>query len=139
MADTYKLWLALTLADGYIQQGIPYKWNGKTPRGFDCSGLVCEILQSVGILPDGTTLNSRGLYNHFASTQVEKIQAGCLLFFGKPKISHVAMAIDDELMIEAGGGGSTTKNLADAILKRAFVRRRRIDRRSDLVAICNPF
>ena len=47
---------AIRLARHFI--GIPYRWNGKTPQGFDCSGLVCEILQCVGILKHGSVLDS---------------------------------------------------------------------------------
>jgi cell wall-associated NlpC family hydrolase len=130
---------ALSLAEHY--QGIRYLWAGKTPQGFDCSGLCCELLMSVGILPDRTVLSSRGLYRRFSDNALENALPCALIFYGRsvPKISHVAMAIDDEFIYEAGGGTSRTQSIMDAIRHRAFVRRRRIDRRSDLVAICDPF
>ena len=130
---------ALDLADRFI--GIPYKWGGKTPQGFDCSGLCCEVLMSVGILPDRTVLSSRGLYRRFSNNAVEDVLPGALIFYGRSigRISHVTMAIDDEFMWEAGGGDSTTRSILDSVRKRAYVRRRRIDRRSDLVAVCDPF
>jgi cell wall-associated NlpC family hydrolase len=71
---------------------------------------------------------------------VDAPQAGCLVFYGtEQKVTHVALCLDSELMVEAGGGGSTTKTLLDSIRKRAYVRRRRIDRRADIVAYADPF
>jgi cell wall-associated NlpC family hydrolase len=128
---------AIRLARHFI--GIPYKWNGKTPQGFDCSGLVCEILQSVGILRHGTVLSSRGLSKRFAGQTVDSPYRGCLVFYGRPRVSHVAICVDDTYMIEAGGGGSTTKTILDSVRKRAYVRQRRIDRRDDIVGYADPF
>ena len=31
------------------QVGAPYRWNGMTPSGFDCSGLVAFVYRTVGI------------------------------------------------------------------------------------------
>jgi hypothetical protein len=117
----------LDLLEGYVHTGIRYRWN--------------EGLMSVGKLPDRTVINSRGLYRHFRDKIVQKPLPGCLLFFGRSvdKISHVAIAKDSQFMYEAGGGDSRTKALWDSIRQRAYMRIRPIDRRSDLVAICDPF
>ena len=35
--------------------GVSYAWRGKTPEGFDCSGLVCWVLGELGIsAPEGS-------------------------------------------------------------------------------------
>jgi cell wall-associated NlpC family hydrolase len=68
-----------------------------------------------------------------------EIRFGTLLFFGETAttptgISHIAFALDGKLMLEAGGGGSTTTSLEAAIKQGAFVRIRPISRRRDLRA-----
>jgi hypothetical protein len=43
--------------------GLPYRWGGDDPiQGFDCSGLIVEVLQAVGLLPHGSDLTANGLY-----------------------------------------------------------------------------
>jgi cell wall-associated NlpC family hydrolase len=65
---------------------------------------------------------------------------GDLLFFGKDlqNIVHVAMALDNVRMIEAGGGGSKCTTVCAAAQQNAYIRVRPIARRPDLVAICRP-
>ena len=100
--------------------GRPYIWggdgSGKCGGGFDCSGLVLECLWAFGILPKGDltaqVINDK-LYamgwRHGLS-----VKEGDVLFFGKDTkhITHVALAIGDGLMVEAGGGGSKCKTPA---------------------------
>lgn len=125
--------------------GLPYRWGGDDPiQGFDCSGLAQEALASVGIDPLGDQ-TAQGLYEAFKGRSVPAsgfpIAAGCLCFYGKSvkAITHVAISIGENLMIEAGGGGSKTLTAADAAQQNAYVRMRPIHRRGDLVAVVDPF
>lgn len=127
------------IAQHYILKmvGIPYKWGGDDPiLGFDCSGLVMEFLSAFYPVKLND-MNSTALYEYFKSQKVESISFGCLIFYGNP-ISHVAIALDDELIIEAGGGDSKVNYPTDAAKRNAYVRIRRYNRRNDMVGIVKP-
>lgn len=121
--------------------GLPYKWGGDdTIKGFDCSGLVQEILQSVGEDPAGDQ-SAQALFNHFEKTgEWNKYSCGSLAFYGNSvtEINHVAMMLDNYRIIEAGGGGSKTNTLDDASTQNAYVRIRLLNNRKDLVAVIKP-
>lgn len=120
---------------------IPYSWGGDDATGFDCSGLVLELLQGCGVIRHKFDTTAQGLYNMFDSKGVHNSKGfGALVFFGKSKIriTHVGFMLDNFRMLEAGGGGSHIKTLEDAIKYNAFTRIRPIDIRSDLVAIIKP-
>lgn len=119
--------------------GRPYIWSGdgsgKCGGGFDCSGLVLEGLWALGFY-DGKDTTAQGLHDAlidmgWVSRAGHKFVPGAILFFGinDKKITHVAVAIGDGLMIEAGGGGSKCKTLATST---GMVRVRPI--RKDLVS-----
>lgn len=120
--------------------GRPYIWGGngtgKTAHGFDCSGLVLEGLWAFGLYT-GADTTAQGLYDHLTKTatwkegNVDNAHDGDILFFGKSlsKITHVAVALGDGLMLEAGGGGSACKTAATST---GFIRIRPI--RKDVVA-----
>ena len=120
--------------------GRPYIWggngSGKTHGGFDCSGLVLEGLWALGLY-SGTDTTAQGLYNNLVKLanwkegNIDHANDGDLLFFGKStsKITHVAVALGDGLMLEAGGGGSKCTTETNST---GFVRVRPI--RSDVVA-----
>lgn len=131
--------LAIDYAERFI--GKPYIWGGDDPiRGFDCSGLVQEILAAVGLDPAGDQ-NAEALYQYFKvhGKVCEVAEAGALAFFGKgPVATHVAFCIDGSRMVEAGGGGSKTLTEADAIKQNAYVRIRPVDRRKDIRGYLMP-
>lgn len=132
----------LVIADSCLN--IPYLYGGKNPlTGFDCSGLIEWILDSVGMSPPGVA-NAQALHDWFiqegkahSSLQI----TGSLVFYGKSvsEINHVSMMLNDSQIIEAGGGDQTTKTLEDAKKKGACVRRRPYShRQSEIVAVITP-
>jgi cell wall-associated NlpC family hydrolase len=124
--------------------GIPYIYGGSSPLvGFDCSGLVLELLMAVGLWKPGTDATAQGIFNHFTAlgrVATSSADLGALAFYGKSiaAITHVGLCLNDQLMIEAGGGDSTTVNREAAVRRGACVRIRPIKARRDLVAVVVP-
>jgi cell wall-associated NlpC family hydrolase len=123
--------------------GVPYVWGGSNSmRGFDCSGFVQFILQSVGVDPKGdqTAQTLHDLFLHNGGVPLTIPKAGAICFYGKTESSiyHVAFALSEHQIIEAGGGDHTTTSVAEAAKRDACVRIRPADARKDLVSIVLP-
>ena len=122
--------------------GINYLYGGKNPLvGFDCSGLVSEILKANQVIGNQETLGSQDLFNRFQQTgSWNVLKAGSLVFYGTDSthIDHVAMLIDQETIIEAASGDHTTTSLQIAQQQGAFVKLRQYKYRNDLIAVIRP-
>lgn len=120
---------------------VAYKWGGSNPlQGLDCSELAQEVMGYFGLDPSGDQ-NAHAYYRHFSAhgAVVPIPDLGTLLFFGSADhVTHVAIALDGQRMIEAGGGGSKVTTPELAARRGAYVKVSRINRRADLVARIHP-
>jgi len=128
-------YLMITIAISMLN--IPYIWGGNHPlEGFDCSGFVQYVLQSVGVDPKFDQTAQDLYYRLLENGWEERKDRGSVLFFGEStkEITHTAIMIDKDysLMIESGGGNINTKTFEMAKKRGACVRIRPV--RKDLIA-----
>jgi len=108
--------------------GKPYIWGGDDPvKGFDCSGLIHEVLQAHGLEKRGFDSTAHDLYCKLLNQGLPKLATGypgCLVFwFKNGKAVHVAMLIGNEFICHAGGGGSSTTSVDEAAKQNAYIRK----------------
>lgn len=108
------------------QVGIPYRYGGNTPRGFDCSGLVQFSYSSAGINVPRTTGQ---LWSAAKPVDRRELRAGDLLFFSiEGKMSHVGMYLGEHRFVHAPQSGRTVSvaSLESPFYREAFIRAGRI-------------
>jgi len=116
--------------------------GGDDPMGMDCSGLVSECLQAVGLVKNGMRLSAHGWLLYFERKMDEKgeagrrdlaypdkVRAGDLQFFLNPtlKAYHVNIGCDEHYIVGAIGGISETTTDMKAANRNAFVKMRPVD------------
>ncbi|NNC76981.1 MAG: C40 family peptidase [Woeseiaceae bacterium] len=85
------------------QIGVPYRYGGQAPSGFDCSGLVHYSYLRAGKSIPRTTGQ---LWKNANTVQPSEMQAGDLLFFSiNGKMQHVGMYIGDDQFVHAPSTG----------------------------------
>ena len=85
--------------------GVPYKYGGASPDGFDCSGFVYYVYRSLGIKISRTQPE---MYEQGRSVSKSELKPGDLVFFQntyKAGISHVGIYVGDGKFIHSPHSG----------------------------------
>lgn len=86
--------------------GVPYKWGGASPSGFDCSGFVYYVLRSLGFKASRTL---SAMYSQGTPISKSNLQPGDIVFFKntyKSGISHVGIYVGDGKFIHSPHSGT---------------------------------
>jgi cell wall-associated NlpC family hydrolase len=118
------------LADNIVKTahkyiGVPYVYGGRSPKGFDCSGLVWYIYRQHGIeLPDSSWKQAKG----GMKVSRDEMLPGDLIFFQRNgRVNHVGLYIGDGVMIHAPGKGKHVRkaNISERYYRANFASARR--------------
>jgi peptidoglycan DL-endopeptidase CwlO len=92
----------VAIAEQYL--GVPYRWGGASPSGFDCSGLVMYVFAQVGVsLPH----SSYAQYGMGSPVSRDQLQPGDLVFFDG--LGHVGIYVGGGSFIHAPHTGDVVK------------------------------
>lgn len=93
-AETVRAFSVRATAVAAKYEGVPYRWGGTTPRGFDCSGYTQYVYAKLGIQIPRTSQ-----VQFTKSRKVGKrVRAGDLVFFfrtGTRSVYHVGIYAGD--------------------------------------------
>lgn len=114
--------------EALAQIGVPYRFGGSGPQGFDCSGLVQHAYRRAGIALPRDTREQR-LRTRPLAQGGRDLRPGDLLFFHRDRRGalHVALYIGDRRFVHAPSSGKAVRieNLDDPHWKRRFIEARR--------------
>ena len=85
--------------------GVPYKWGGTSPSGFDCSGFVYYVLNTLGIKASRTLTT---MYAQGTEVAKSELKPGDIVFFKntyKTGLSHVGIYVGGGQFIHAPSTG----------------------------------
>lgn len=88
-------------ATAHAQLGRPYRYGGRGPDAFDCSGLVHFAHAAHGVAVPRTTADQ---FNAATPVPARKLKAGDLLFFrfeSGRKVTHVGIYMGDGRFVHA--------------------------------------
>ncbi len=109
---------AITVAKSNL--GVPYRWGGVTPSGFECSGLVKYSYSKAGV-----TLPRTAADMFKKGTKSKSLRTGDLVFFAQSKASkptHVGIYLGSGKFINASSSkGVSITTLSNPYWKPRYV------------------
>jgi peptidoglycan DL-endopeptidase CwlO len=103
--------------------GVPYRWGGADPSGFDCSGFAMYVYAKVGVsLPH----HAASQYGMGSPVSRDQLAPGDLVFFNG--LGHMGIYVGGGQFIHAPHTGDVVKisNLSDSWYAQTWVGARRI-------------
>ena len=84
--------------------GVAYFWGGTTPKMFDCSGLTkhCFFMNGV-IIPRNASQQAKSGLMIDIDNGLDRLEKGDLVFFGRNRVTHVGIYIENGLFIHESG------------------------------------
>ncbi len=107
--------------------GVPYRWGGATPQGFDCSGLVQYAYSNAGLRLPRT---AAAQMNAVTPLTLENAEAGDLLFFRDGRrTSHVAIYLGQGRFVHAPSTGDSVSldSFSNTYWRMRFARAGRVE------------
>lgn len=113
--------------------GVPYRYGGSTPSGFDCSGFINYIFGNFGF---SLVRTSYGLAELGETVSLSSIRPGDLMFFKgsnarSSSIGHVALVVEvlqnDIKFIHAANDGVRIDHLKTDYYIRRYMKSKRLD------------
>ena len=106
--------------------GVPYRYGGASPSGFDCSGFVYYLCKSLGVsVPRTATSQWNGGYDKVSKSE---LRPGDLVFFsnysGGSSIGHVGIYIGNNEFIHSSSptsGGVIISGMAESYYDARYV------------------
>ncbi len=108
------------------QVGVPYRYGGNSPKGFDCSGLVHYAYSGAGVSVPRTTGQ---LWSTARTVERADLRAGDVLFFSiEGKMSHVGLYLGGREFVHAPKSGRrvSVASLDAPFYREALIRAGRI-------------
>ena len=97
----------INLAKRFI--GVPYRWGGADPSGFDCSGLVQYVLGQMGVHVPRLAYQQA---NYGEQTSIANLRPGDLVFWGNSRRTqgnHIAFYLGNGMILEAPRPGLSVR------------------------------
>jgi cell wall-associated NlpC family hydrolase len=96
---------AIAIASRYF--GVPYRYGGSSPRGFDCSGLVMYVYGQLGIHLPRTASAQYGVTRRVSRSAARP--GDLVFFFSGGSITHVGIYAGGNMMIAAPHTGTVVR------------------------------